>query len=173
MLALMVQSLVDPQGNLTKGLVPSYLQNMAAGAKAPAVIMEDVRRAQAAALGQEGVPVVKTKTPTQRIRDLLHLHSKHNDADARKKALVVILDHESEASLSTELHEGGEEDLVRKHTEAKRWEELSAEQRKVWKDKLAAAGMWAVEEGETILKSIFFSEAGGLVGHVVHGVLNG
>lgn len=169
MLALMVQSLIDPQGNLTKGIVPLYLQNVAGGAKAPGVIMEDARRAQAV-VGQEDVPVVRTAT--QRIRDLLHIHSKH-DADAPKKALVVVIDPDSETALSTEFHEGGEEDLVKKYTEAKRWEELSQEQRKAWKDKLAAAGMWAVEEGETILKSIFFSEAGGLVGHVVQGVLHG
>lgn len=170
MLAIMVQSLIDPQGNLTKGIVPSYLQNAASGAKAPGVIMEDARRAQAAV--NNGDTAVAQTSTIQSIRDFLHLHGKVDHEAAPKKALIVYTDPDMGNSLSTEVHEG-EHDVVKKYAEARKWEELSHEQRAVWKQKLADAGLWAVEEGETILKSIFFSQAGGLVEHVVQGVLNG
>ena len=46
---------------------------------------------------------------------------------------------------------------------AKRWEELEEHQREGWKKKLAEAGHWAVEEGEAILKGVFFAELGAAV----------
>jgi hypothetical protein len=167
MLALMVQSLLDPQGNWTKGIVPSHLQNAASGYKAPGVHMEEAR----AKLATDGHPSPVAEV-TQRIRDLLNLHSQTEHEGAPEKALVIHGDPETGSALSAEVHEGAE-DVVKKHAEAKRWEELSHEERKRWRDGLADAGMWAVEEGETILKGIFFSQAGALVGQVAHGVLNG
>lgn len=62
---------------------------------------------------------------------------------------------------------------MKKHAAARKWEELSHEERNQWKEKLSDAGMWAVGEGETILKSIFFGQLGGAIGHAVEGVLAG
>jgi prolactin regulatory element-binding protein len=42
-----------------------------------------------------------------------------------------------------------------------------------WKEKLTSAGMWAVEEGETVLKGIFFSEAAGIVGQMAQAAMSG
>ncbi|KAF2280166.1 uncharacterized protein EI97DRAFT_464179 [Westerdykella ornata] len=169
MLALMVQSLFDPEGNLTKGIIPASLQNAASGAKAPGVLMEDARRAQTH-LDHATAPVAKT---SQRIRDMLSRDQKDKEEQAQKRALIIHHDPEADSSLSTEVHEGEEEDIVKKHTKAKRWQELSQAERQRWKEKLVKAGMWAVEEGETILKGIFFSEAAGFVGNVAQGVING
>lgn len=168
MLAIMVQSLIDPEGNLTKGIIPVSLQNAASGAKAPGIVMEEARKAQAA-VDHAAAPVAKT---TQRIRDFLHWHRDEQEGQPQKKALIIHHDPEADSSLSTEVHEG-KEDIVKKHTEAKSWEELSHAERQRWKDKLVKAGMWAVEEGETILKGIFFSEAAGFVGAVAAEVING
>jgi hypothetical protein len=168
MVAVMLQSLVDPEGNLTKGIVPTYLQNAASGAKAPGVFMEEARKAQGV-MDDAAAPAVRT---AQRIRDLLHLHSRNDHEEAPQKALIIHHDPNAETSLSTEVHDDPD-DVVRKYAEARRWEELSEAEREGWKEKLADAGMWAVEEGETILKSIFFGQVGGLLEQAVHGVLNG
>ena len=81
-------------------------------------------------------------------------------------------DHESEGTLSTEVH-AGDEEVLKKHVAARKWDELSEKERRIWKKKLSEAGMWAVGEGETILKSIFFGQIGGVIGHVAEGVLAG
>lgn len=167
MLALMVQSLLDPQGNWTKGIVPAQLQNAASNYKAPGLLMEEARAK--ATLEEQTSAFAEA---TQRIRDLLDLHGKPERKDSPEKALVIREDAETGSTLSAEVHDGPE-DIVKRHTEAKKWEELSQEERKRWRDKLVDAGMWAVEEGETILKGIFFSQAGAMVGHVAQGVLNG
>ncbi|KAL1610454.1 hypothetical protein SLS60_002122 [Paraconiothyrium brasiliense] len=141
------------------------------GAKVPAAnIVADVKRA--ANINNADSPVAKAQ---HRLRDLLHLHvdsvaASRPGSNPAQKALVVHHDPETDGSLSTEVHEG-EFDVVKKHTEAKKWEELDKHEQRRWKEKLADAGMWTIEEGETILKGIFFSEAGALVGRVAAGVI--
>lgn len=165
-LALMIQSLIDPAGNLTKGIVPLSLQDTAGRT------FGEAHRAKrhAAALNNANTPAIKVE---RRIRDLLHLHNPPLDSQApqTEKALVIHHDPDSGAELQTEVHEGGHESVLKKHTEAKKWDELSKEDQLRWKEKLQDAGIWAVEEGETILKSIFFGQIGGLVGQVAQGVL--
>jgi hypothetical protein len=167
MLAFMIQSLIDPEGNLTKNIIPKSMQNAAGRLQAPGGRVEEARRAKLSTDGIE-VPVAKA---AHRLRDLLHLHRSEGEEDSQK-ALVIHHDPELGSSLSTEVH-ASSEDVIKKHTEAKTWEELSHAERKRWKDKLIDAGMWTVEEGETILKSIFFGQMGGLVGQVAQGVMHG
>lgn len=166
-IALMIQSLVDPSGSLTKGLVPASLQNIAGNT------FGEAHRAKrhAAVLNNVNTPAVQVE---RRIRDLLHLHNPPSDSSApqSEKALVIHHDPETDGQLQTEVHDGHEA-VLKKHTEAKRWDELSKEEQHLWKEKLSDAGMWAVGEGETILKSIFFGQVGGLVGQVAQGVLGG
>lgn len=166
-MALMIQSLIDPEGRLTQGLVPSSLQNMAGK-----TFGEGHRsKRHAAVLNNVDTPAMKAE---RRIRDLLHLHNPPmgSTTSQDEKAIVIHHDPESGGTLSTEVHDGHEA-VLKKHAEARRWDELSKEEQKIWKTKLADAGMWAVGEGETILKSIFFGQIGGLVGQVAHGVLAG
>jgi prolactin regulatory element-binding protein len=159
--ALLLQSMLDPEGNLTNSLVPSSLRN-SAGISPPGALGDEVRFAGARIVPDAiKTPVIKT---SQRIQDLLHLH-RHDE----EKALIIHHGPE-DSSLSTEVHADPEE-VVKKHTEAKKWEDLSRAEQKRWKEKLSDAGMWAVDEGETILKGIFFGQIGGLVGQVAQGVI--
>lgn len=171
-IALLLQSLVDPEGNLTKGILPAGLQNAAGQHKTFGETLREKRHQ--ASLNNADSPVVKT---SQRIADLLHVHLPHvlsesADAPSEPKALVVHHDAESDGTLSTEVH-AGDEEVLKKHAAARKWDELSKEEKHAWREKLSEAGMWAVGEGETILKSIFFGQLGGMVGHAAQGVLGG
>ncbi|KAF2000100.1 hypothetical protein P154DRAFT_492673 [Amniculicola lignicola CBS 123094] len=165
-IAVMISSFIDPEGTLTEGIVPQSLRDRMGSMKPPGVLVDEARVAGVNAM-PDGVKVPAAR-PTQRLRDLLDLHQ----GEDQQKALVFHHDPETESPLSAEVHADTEE-VAKKHTEAKTWEELSREERKRWTQKLSDAGMWAVEEGETVLKGIFFSEAGGLVGQIAQGVLHG
>lgn len=167
-ISLMIQSLIDPEGSLTRSLIPQSLQSAGSQHKPFGELLREKRHQ--ALLNNADSPVVKT---AHRISDLLHIHFPDLSSEAaqqQNKALVIHHDPDSESSLSTEVHEDAE-DVVKKNTQAKKWDELSKEEKKRWKQKLVDAGVWTVGEGETILKSIFFSEIGGLVGAAARGVL--
>ncbi|KAH6616516.1 hypothetical protein C7974DRAFT_401906 [Boeremia exigua] len=166
-IALMIQSILDPQGELTKNIIPSSLQNIGSQYKPMGEMTRDKRHQ--AALNNADTPTMKT---VHRIQDLLHLHMPHHaspDPPAQQKALVIHHDPEG-AELSTEVHESTD-DVVKKHAEARQWAELSEEERHYWRKKLSDAGMWAVGEGETILKSIFFGNIAGAIGAAAQGVI--
>lgn len=121
-----------------------------------------------------------------RISDLLHNLSTHAPAasiapvvDPCVAAIVVRPSEETldpanpdAVSLSTEVHPDADS-VLRKDAEAKRWEELNAKEKEVWRKRLVIAGAWAVEEGETVLKGIFFSSYAGAVGDIVAEALKG
>lgn len=164
--ALLLQGFVDPEGSLTRNIVPARFQKVAADIKTPGAAADEARK-----LAQKIVPDTPAVAVESKIRDLLHLHKAHTDAPAaEKKAIIIHHDPDADGTLSTEVH-AGEEDVVKKHAQAKKWDELSQHEQKVWKEKLAGAGMWAVDEGETILKSIFFGQLAGLVGQVAQGAI--
>jgi prolactin regulatory element-binding protein len=163
--ALMIQTLVDPQGNFTRGLVPATLQNAAIKT------FGETHRAnrQSAMLNNANTPAVKVE---RRLRDLLHLHNPPlgSDSPQTEKALIIHHDADTDGTLSTEVHDGHQA-VLKQHETAKRWDELSQEDQQLWKRKLQDAGMWAVEEGETILKSIFFGQIGGVIGGLAQGLI--
>jgi CHASE3 domain sensor protein len=98
--------------------------------------------------------------PQRRLRELFHLH---HDAEKPATAKAIIVRHsEEDAQLSTEVHHDHEE-VIRDET-TKRWVELSKDEQETWKQRLIHAGQWAADEGETVLKGIFFSEVAGAVG---------
>lgn len=118
-------------------------------------------------------PVIATNIPAvEHVRDALpdipaalglkHLLHRTTSGDDVGKAIVV---RSEGTEVSAEVHH--DEEIIRR--EAKRWEDLDEHQQKAWKRKLIELGEWAVEEGETILKGIFFSEIAGAVGHAVGG----
>ena len=165
--ALMIQSFLDPEGELTRHFVPSSLQSAGSQYKSMGEMGRDKRHQ--AALNNEDTPTMKT---VGRIQDLLHLHMPHPSSrgpSAQQKALVIHPDAEG-AGLSTEVHASTDE-VIKKHNEAKKWDELSEEERHYWRTKLSEAGMWAVGEGETILKSIFFGNIAGAIGAAAQGVI--
>ena len=150
-IALLIQSLLDPEGNLTKGILPASLQTAASKHKTFGETLRE--KQQNVLLNNVNSPIIKT---TERIADLLHLHVPHALSDsasgstspsAEQKAIVIHHDPDTDGTLSTEVH-AGHEAVLKKHTQAKKWEELSKEERKLWKQRLSEAGMWAVEEGE-------------------------
>lgn len=80
---------------------------------------------------------------------------------------AIIVREESVGEISTEvIHSDAE---VIKQETLKKWEELSDSQKKSWKQKLIGAGHWAEQQGENVLKGIFFSELADAVGNIVAG----
>lgn len=162
-IAFMLQGFIDPEGNVSKSIRPGSTHNALKDVKA-GTVLENGRNVPI--LNNADSSVVKT---TQRLRDLLHLHHHSSesapDGQASKKALIVHHDPETDGKLSTEVHDG-DHDVVKKHTDAKRWEELEEHEQHWWREKLVSAGIWTIEEGETILKGIFFGQAGALIGRV-------
>lgn len=47
------------------------------------------------------------------------------------------------------------------------WQEMNSEEQGMWKERLAAAGRWTVDQGETVLKGVLFSEACAQLGNLV------
>jgi len=106
---------------------------------------------------------------TGRLRSLLASHA--GAPDRQGKALVVRSSDESGA-LSINVHPDQEE-YLKADTEAKRWEELSEEQQRTWKDRLVKAGEWVEGQGEKVLIGVLFSEYAGIVGGAVRDALAG
>ncbi|KAI9049299.1 hypothetical protein LZ554_007144 [Drepanopeziza brunnea f. sp. 'monogermtubi'] len=77
--------------------------------------------------------------------------------------IVLLKEHESEEGLKAHVHGADEE-----HG-GKKWEDLAHEQKEGWKAKLRAAGHWADDMGETVLKGVLFSELGGIVADAIRG----
>ncbi|KAF2405230.1 hypothetical protein EJ06DRAFT_552650 [Trichodelitschia bisporula] len=110
------------------------------------------------------------RQPVKRLRELLRHAAQRgegHEAPIEAKEVIVIGAGQGADTLSTEMHADDAETLRKKG--AKPWEELSDDQRTKWKAKLSRAGAWAVEEGETVLKGVFFSEVAGAVGRAVLG----
>lgn len=81
-----------------------------------------------------------------------------NKDDGTKPDKSVII--ETLASQTGEQAPSGEERL-------RAWRELSVEDQAMWKERLAAAGRWTVDQGEAVLKGVFFGEACAQLGNLV------
>ncbi|KAH0544438.1 hypothetical protein FGG08_001465 [Glutinoglossum americanum] len=95
------------------------------------------------------------------LKNLLHRQDEGEQGQP-PKTIVIREDDVTEAKVRADVH--ADEEAVEG---AKRWEDLEEHQREGWKSKLAEAGQWAVEEGEAILKGVFFAELGGAIGGAV------
>ncbi|EEQ85942.2 uncharacterized protein BDCG_09211 [Blastomyces dermatitidis ER-3] len=129
------------------------------------------------------IPVVQTN-PTPNLRDLLSSLSRAvpeatptpetPEESAPGSIKIVVHEHPDDPSLVTVIavpHASGDGDSDRdgeKAHQTRKWEDLHEHEREAWKEKLRAAGHWAVEEGEAILRGLFFGQvAGGMAGAVV------
>ncbi len=187
-MAVIIQSFIDPTGNSLNGVIPVWLRSTSKQDGTSGHAAQDQRHG--AVMNGADSPVVKT---SQRIADLLHLHLPHalsqssDDIPPSSQKALIIHDIEDSGELSTEIHDD-HETVLKHHAEAKKWDDLSKDEKKLWSKKLQDAGVWAVGEGEvrvshvqsaqtlildkqTVLKSIFFGQIGGLVGQVAQGVL--
>lgn len=123
-----------------------------------------------------------TSTPetTARLRELLSsqqtsptdVPDPHADAppNALNKQSIIIHASEDDHSLAVNLHPHNDESDAPK---GKQWHEMEKDEREHWKQRLVHAGEWAVEEGEAVLKGIFFSGVAGAVGDFVGGIIAG
>jgi hypothetical protein len=84
------------------------------------------------------------------------------DAGA-EKAIIV---RETGGGLSAELHH--DLDVVKEET-LRKWEELSEREQRNWKQRLLDSGHWIEDQGEKVLKGIFFSSLAAAVGDAVAG----
>jgi glycyl-tRNA synthetase len=115
--------------------------------------------------GPTDIPTLRT--PPQLLRDLLSAHDEAtiSTATATKEPsitetpkMIIVRDDGTEISARTHTDEDGNSPPA-----ARKWEDLTSEEREVWKQKLTKAGHWAFEEGEAILKGVFFGELAGFV----------
>ena len=101
--------------------------------------------------------------------DHVETEARSQNPEGFKPKTIVIKDVGSsrEYELDTELHHS-EKDLVRQG-KVRKWEDLGSREKRGWLRKLEDAGVWAAEEGETVLKGIFFGELAGAVAGAVRG----
>ncbi|EEH36932.2 hypothetical protein PAAG_07350 [Paracoccidioides lutzii Pb01] len=128
------------------------------------------------------IPVIQT-TSGQNLREILASiaraepeagpPSAAGDSNEPTPVKIIIVEHPhdtEQVSITTapyDINDGDNE----KARETRKWEDLHEHERKAWRDKLSAAGHWAIEEGEAILRGLFFGQIAG-VGGAVGGDLN-
>lgn len=104
------------------------------------------------------------------LRDLLARRNIGSDtSDNANDGTDIIVRHSpsegAETALSAELRDASE--LVQGEHKAKKWEDLAEHEKKAWKQRLIETGEWTVQEGESVLKGVFFSGIANAVGGMV------
>lgn len=85
--------------------------------------------------------------------------------DGNKGEEKPLLFKQTSDEINAEIHE----DMESAQQAGRKWEDLKHHEQEEWKRRLIKAGEWAVEEGESILKGVFFGEIAGQVAHAVAG----
>ena len=135
--------------------LPKQIQHMIAR---PYVFADDAATAVKEKIPNiDEIPVISTVKDT--IADLV---DKHGGDESSKAIIISDLGND----LSTEVHHDAA--VAQKET-LRKWEDLKEHEKKTWRQKLSKAGHWSMDEGESILKGVFFSELAGLVGDVIRG----
>lgn len=153
-----------------RGGTPAYLgavewlPERVRGAIARPYMFDDALKGQyaddvLAASTASGAP--KIQTTKRSLRDLLS--ARRDTLSVAESAAIpaVIVVQDGGTLISADTH--NDETAVDK--DAKRWEDLREEEREKWKRRLSDAGHWAIEEGEQVLKGVFFGA--GVVGAAV------
>lgn len=104
------------------------------------------------------IPLPNPLPITEQTKDSLSDLISENTLLETPKAIVV---RDTGADLSAELHHDA--DLVKKET-LRKWEEMTAHERKGWKARLVDAGHWVEEQGEGVLKGVLFGELANFMG---------
>lgn len=121
--------------------------------------------------GETPIQVVKSaasKAQTKLgLRGLLSQRNMGSDTSDNANHAIIVRHEEEENSLSAELRHPRQ--VVEGENNAKKWEELQKHEKEAWKKRLIDAGEWAIEEGESVLKGIFFSGLGAAVGAAAGG----
>ena len=91
------------------------------------------------------------RTPTLVIR----AHAP-DDEDGTHRLVPEVLRSEEQLRRHQSEHEG-------EAVNVKRWEDLKPHEKRSWMKRMEDAGVWTLQEGEGILKGVFFSEVAGVV----------
>ncbi|KAL9008815.1 MAG: hypothetical protein Q9173_006101 [Seirophora scorigena] len=104
-------------------------------------------------------------TKYHHIRDLIsrhHHHRRHETSSPTKPVPDMIIHHDHESgNMKAGFYREGRGDV------GKRFEELSHKEKEAWMQRLQDAGVWAKEEGEAVLKGVFFGGVGQMIGQAV------
>ena len=105
------------------------------------------------------------------LRYLLSQRSSSNAAESMPSehfpSDIIVQHDENSESVSAHVRDAG----TATGDARKKWEDLEAHERETWKQRLKDAGEWTVEEGEAVLKGVFFQNVALAVGAAVgHGM---
>ena len=100
------------------------------------------------------------------LRGLLsrHFHHRHPATDSPSPHMIIRAEG---GELKGSFHDPKAENK----REVKKFEELDHAQREAWKKRLQEAGAWTVDEGEAVLKGVFFGGVAQAVGDAVRGAV--
>ena len=100
------------------------------------------------------------------LRDLLsrRASSQNPDTPSEQKPHAIVVAHDEDSKALSADTRDPETVIGETH---KRWEELEQHERETWKRRLIEAGEWAVDEGEAVLKGVFFQNIALAVGAAV------
>ena len=171
--SLLMQSVLDAQGALEPGssvlsfLPPGARHNVEQALDPAASLISQLNIAglKARLLPESTEHAAQDSIPEKpRLKHLVEKAS--SSAGPSESQAVVVYEHAPE-ELSLDIHPDVQAYLASEPgAAAKRWEELEPHQQAAWKEKLVKAGHWALEEGDTVLKGILFSEWAGFIGEM-------
>ena len=133
--------------------------------------LSDASKAYSATASSTVLPEASSPTSSgasqyNHIRDLLsrhHHHRRHASSASDNTIPHMLIHHDEGGNLKAKFHhvgkEGGEG--------VKKFEALSKKEKEVWKERLLEAGVWAKDEGEAVLKGVFFGGVAQAVGRAV------
>ncbi|KAL8919712.1 MAG: hypothetical protein Q9172_004850 [Xanthocarpia lactea] len=112
----------------------------------------------------------QASSASHHVRDLLsrHYNYRQDRPPGAEIHHMVIHDDEESGKLKAGFHRPGTQGSSK---DVKKFEELSKMEKEVWKQRLRDAGVWAVDEGEAVLKGVFFGSMAGAVGAAVRGAM--
>ncbi|KAI9687595.1 MAG: hypothetical protein M1822_002205 [Bathelium mastoideum] len=170
---LEAQSALEPGSGILRFLSPGTRQNIQ-GSLGPAASL--ISQLNLAGLTAKLFSPNAPKSPpsmhafaTPQLRHFVERASK--EGSVAESPAVVVHEHAPD-ELSLDVHPDAAAYLASERgSQAKRWEELEPHQQAAWKEKLVRAGHWALDEGDTVLKGILFSEWAGFVGEMARDVM--
>ncbi|KAF2231883.1 hypothetical protein EV356DRAFT_470919 [Viridothelium virens] len=174
--SILMQSVLDAQGVLEPG--SSLLHILPAGARqrfgdalgpAASVISQLNLAGLKARLLPDNPPEPSASDLSDSVAKpkLKHLVEQVSRSDDPTESQAVVVHEHAPEDLSLDVQPDAQAYLASERgAKAKRWEELEPHQQAAWREKLVKAGHWAVDEGDTVLKGILFSEWAGLVGEM-------
>ena len=122
------------------------------------------------------LPEIKTSLRhllSSRLHSHSHSHSPSNpnpnppSSGPPSSSNPILLVHDTGSDLSAHLL--SHNDPIEPHHNARKWEDLAEQEKERWRRRLVEAGEWAVEEGEAVLKGVFFGGVAEVVGRAVVG----